>query len=110
MNAGHGMSAIVSRVEVPHVVYPKGPTRKIASYSYARDEIAGEILIAVLECGHPVTIVMIAPALLKSAEDPDPAGQDVVVRCPVCFYEAHKGSEEIIEPFVIPLDRSASNL
>lgn len=75
MNADAPTPFVLERIEVPHVVYPKGPIRTVREARASLDAIAGPILLATLEpCGHEVTLVSVDV-------------QDVIVRCPQCFYE-----------------------
>ena len=56
-------------------MYPKGPIRKIISLRVMLDQVAGEIVMVTLSCGHGATLV----GTNITAE--------AIVRCPTCFFE-----------------------
>ena len=66
---------VEAAMEAPHLVYPKGPVRKITSLRNVEDAVAGSIVLVTLECGHHATLV--GPHLTVTA----------IVRCPMCFFE-----------------------
>jgi hypothetical protein len=72
------LCSVESPIEAPHVVYPKGPIRKIMTLTRAEDAIAGEIIFVKLSCTHEATLIG------------RHITQDAVVRCPACFYEKTK--------------------
>jgi hypothetical protein len=74
----------IARIEAPHLVYPKGPIRKIVTYRNVQDAIVGEVILVTLECTHTATLV----GQLTS---------EALVRCPTCFFEKHKGTEQIVD-------------
>lgn len=74
-------------VEVPHVVYPKGPIRRIVRRESVRDAVAGSIVLVVFECGHEASLVGTLPILRP----------DAIVRCPQCFYESHRRPAQVVE-------------
>jgi len=77
-------TVIEARLEAPHVVYPKGPIRKIVSFRNIEDQIAGELILVKLECGHEATLI-------------GDLTSEAIVRCPTCHYEQHKGTEQVLE-------------
>lgn len=70
-------------IEAPHVVYPKGPIRKIKEFYEAEDQVAGLIVLATLECTHRVTLL-------------GDITETSIVRCPMCFYEKRNGRSETV--------------
>jgi hypothetical protein len=68
------MCVVEAPVEAPHVVYPKGPIRQIRHLSTVLDEVAGEIVMVELSCGHPATLVGRHITM------------ETIVRCPTCFF------------------------
>lgn len=60
--------------EIPQIVWPKGPLRRIRQLTHVRDAVAGDIAVAMLEvCGHEAHLV-------------GTATNHHLVRCSVCFY------------------------
>jgi len=72
---------VEAAVEAPHLVYPKGPIRKIVTFRNVQDQVAGEIVLVTLECGHGATLV--GQHLTSSA----------IVRCPMCFFEKQRANQ-----------------
>ena len=72
------LCVVEAPIEAPHVIYPKGPIRKIKNLNTVLDEVAGEIVMVELSCGHPATLV----------------GRHItiesIVRCPTCFFEKRR--------------------
>lgn len=61
--------------EIPQIVWPKGPIRRIRSLLPVRDALAGDIIVATLEvCGHEAHLV--STATITN-----------LVRCAKCFYQ-----------------------
>jgi hypothetical protein len=80
------MCVVEAAIEAPHVVYPKGPVRKIKTFRETEDAVAGAIVLVTLECGHSATLV--GPNL----------NQNSIVRCPMCFFDRRKtGGETVID-------------
>ena len=72
---------VEAAVEAPHLVYPKGPVRKITTFRNVQDAVAGDIVLVTLDCGHHATLV--GPHLTTSA----------IVRCPMCFFERQRTNQ-----------------
>lgn len=69
---------VESLIESPHVVYPKGPIRKIKTFRAVEDQVAGHIALVTLECEHEASLV--GPGLNIHS----------IVRCPICFFDKRR--------------------
>jgi hypothetical protein len=82
------MAVVEDPIEIPHVVYPKGPRRRIKTCRVDQDQVAGFVIFATLhECGHEVT-------LAAGSRDGMPL-ERCIVRCPLCFAHAHQGESAL---------------
>lgn len=66
---------VEAAIEAPHLIYPRGPIRKIVTIRHTEDEVAGPIVLVTLECKHSATLVGLH--LTHTA----------LVRCPMCFFD-----------------------
>lgn len=70
-----GAVEILPDEEIPQILWPKGPLRRIRLLTHVCDALAGDIAVATLEvCGHEAHLV-------------GTATMSHLVRCSKCFYE-----------------------